>query len=111
MQEYGKDCPAPNTNCVYLSYLDSIKYFRPEVPAAGGNASIGLRTFAYHQLLIGYLAHIKKLGFEQMYIWACPPMAVRLLIEKPYLTSQHFAAALWCFCPGRRPLVTPGRIL
>ncbi|MEW5317257.1 MAG: hypothetical protein WDW38_008570 [Sanguina aurantia] len=75
VQEYGKDCPAPNTNCVYLSYLDSIKYFRPEVPAAGGVPSVGLRTFAYHQLLIAYLAYIKKLGFEQMYIWACPPMA------------------------------------
>ncbi|MEW5301948.1 MAG: hypothetical protein WDW36_004771 [Sanguina aurantia] len=75
VQEYGKDCPAPNTNCVYLSYLDSIKYFRPEVPAGGGVPSVGLRTFAYHQLLIGYLAYIKKLGFEQMYIWACPPMA------------------------------------
>lgn len=73
VQEYGRDCPAPNTNAVYLSYLDSVKYFRPEIPSALG-PSVSLRTYVYHQLLIAYLEFVKALGFEQMYIWACPPM-------------------------------------
>ncbi|KAG1663398.1 hypothetical protein FOA52_011676 [Chlamydomonas sp. UWO 241] len=77
VQEYGPECPAPNTNVVYLSYLDSIRYFRPDGMMASGcpNPNTQLRTFVYHQLQVAYLMYVKKLGFEQMYIWACPPMA------------------------------------
>ena len=65
VQEYGSDCPEPNTNRVYISYLDSVRYFvsSPE----------GHRTTVYHSILINYLDYARELGFEHGHIWVSPP--------------------------------------
>lgn len=76
VQEFDHTNPAPNTRAVYLSYLDSVKYFRPENIITAGTNNVALRSFVYHEVLIGYLEYIKRLGYTSFYIWACPPLQV-----------------------------------
>ena len=78
VQEYGRDSPNPNTRRTYLSYLDSVRYFKPEgITAFGGDKNgrgDSLRTLVYQELIMGYLQYLKNRGFTSMYIWACPPL-------------------------------------
>lgn len=62
VQEYGDDCPEPNRQVVYLSYIDSVHFFRPKY----------VRTAVYHEILLSYFKYVKKLGFRRVFIWVCP---------------------------------------
>jgi E1A/CREB-binding protein len=62
--EHGADNPAPNQNCVYISYLDSVHFMKPRK----------MRTFVYHEILIAYLDYARERGFVTAHIWACPPL-------------------------------------
>ncbi|KAI0986114.1 hypothetical protein GJ496_007518 [Pomphorhynchus laevis] len=63
VQEYDAKAPIPNSRRVYISYLDSVYFFQPK----------HLRTDIYHEILIGYLDWVKRLGYHWGHIWACPP--------------------------------------
>lgn len=67
VQEYGDDCPEPNKNRVYISYLDSVRYFTCSRP--------NQRTLVYHSILVAYLAYVRVLGFKWVHIWVEPPKA------------------------------------
>ena len=44
VQEYGSECPQPNTRRVYVAYLDSVHFFKPR----------HFRTAVYHEILLGW---------------------------------------------------------
>ena len=62
-QEYGADCPEPNRNRVYISYVDSVNYFQPKE----------LRTAVYQRMLLAYIQNASDRGFKACHLWSCPP--------------------------------------
>ncbi|XP_059474267.1 CREB-binding protein-like [Neocloeon triangulifer] len=64
VQEYGSECPEPNRNKAYISYLDTVQF------SELGN----LRTRFYHIILNGQAEDAEKRGVEQIHLWSCPPI-------------------------------------
>lgn len=93
LQEYGEDAPAPNKNTVYLAYLDSVKHFRPEEKDSGGTA---LRTMVYQEVLLAYIDRAAMLGMNSIYIWSCPPLAVRSLFVLHPRVGGPYRSAVGC---------------
>ena len=46
VQEYDADCPPPNTNRTYLSYVDSVRYLATTPPNARSPAALAARRAA-----------------------------------------------------------------
>jgi len=65
VQEYGADSPPPNTNRVYLSYLDTVRYVLPST----------CRTPLFHAVLIGYLLDVATRGMTHVHLWVAPPQS------------------------------------
>ncbi|CAF4770314.1 unnamed protein product, partial [Rotaria sp. Silwood2] len=65
VQEYDERCPTPNTHRAYISYLDTVHFFRPKL----------YRQDVYHEILIGYLNYAKQHGYMYAHLWACPTSA------------------------------------
>ena len=66
-QEYGASCPQPNTRRVYISYVDSVKYFE--------SSPAGHRSTVYRALLCAYMRICRARGFKHVHIWVEPPRA------------------------------------
>jgi hypothetical protein len=95
VQEYGADCPEPNRNKAYISYLDSNQLYhcpgcaahQDQVGADYWTRAMSLpqcgcsmpaeckqeRRKIYDNLFIGYLDYLRQRGLHRAYIWVMPP--------------------------------------
>lgn len=72
MQEYGDDCVGPNRKWVYLSYLDSVKYFRCFPASAFPQLHITALLADMHIATRYYLETTLVLLHGSCYLTLCP---------------------------------------
>lgn len=58
--------------------VGSVQYFTP----------IELRTKVYHEILIAYLNYLKDRGFNELNLWACPPLKVRTAVYSSSIATR-----------------------
>ena len=78
---------------------DSAHFFRPR----------HFRTSVYHEILLGYLDYMKKLGYTLAHIWACPPSEGDDYIfhcHPPVSAGGAQVRLVWLwFLPSETPLI------
>ena len=62
--EFDERCEGPNQRSVYISYVDSVKYFQPS----------RWRTAIWQEIITAYLSYARERGFVYGFLWACPPL-------------------------------------
>lgn len=80
----------PNSNQVYISYLDSIRFFDSspsKIMVAGVEETC--RTLVYHSVLCAYMAFVKEIGYTHVNIWVEPPQLGDDYIFNVH-TDDHF---------------------
>ena len=109
-QEWSDDSPPPNNRVLYISYLDSANYMRPN----------WFRTTVYHQLMLGYLENARDRGLNTAYIWACPPTprtgdSYVLNVHPKWQHTQAQRLVRWyadrTFCSGGKHIVPSDTLL
>ena len=76
---------------VYISYLDSVKYFQPPI----------LRTIIFQEIIISYFNYCKLNGFLKAYIWCVcgGPHEVLISLPSPLNTSSNYCLYMYvCVC-------------
>ncbi|XP_065216742.1 histone lysine acetyltransferase CREBBP-like [Planococcus citri] len=58
VQEYGSECPQPNQRRVCIELIDTVRFFTPKE----------FCTRVYHEILLGYLDHVKQLGYTMVHL-------------------------------------------
>jgi E1A/CREB-binding protein len=96
VQEYGADCPKPNFNTLYISYLDSLKYFTVSNRKKWRTSPSSQVKKA---IVKTYLQTMQRRGFNDAFIWASAPKeGFEYIFHKPPPMPQRVKTTRICTC-------------